>query len=289
MNEDSASYADVFAALGSEARLDVMRLLFAAYPEGMTVGDLQTQLKIPNSTLSHHLEKLRVEKLVTVQKDRQFLWYKANVETIEAVLTFLYNGCSIRNQALRNEGDQQIPELNTEKTSSQESFMFEDFFRSVQTFFGGLPFEMPGFERFTEKAIQVITLAQEESRRLKHQYVGTEQILLGLIAQETGLVSQFFKSVGIELEPVRQAIERQIGRGKGTPEKIPFTPRAKKTLDIALKQAKQFKHSYIGTEHMLLGLLIERQGLGVQVLEKLGFNCETLEQQLRIAIDQSSV
>jgi ArsR family transcriptional regulator, arsenate/arsenite/antimonite-responsive transcriptional repressor / arsenate reductase (thioredoxin) len=212
-----------------------------------------------------------------------------NVETIEAVLTFLYNGCSIHNQALRTEGDQQIPELNTEKTSSQESFMFEDFFRSVQTFFGGLPFEMPGFERFTEKAIQVITLAQKESRRLKHQYVGTEQILLGLLAQETGLVAQFFKSVGIELEPVRQAIEGQIGRGKGTPEKIPFTPRAKTTLDIALKQAKQLKHSYIGTEHMLLGLLIERQGLGVQVLEKLGFKCETLEQQLRIAIEQSSV
>ncbi|MGB5633528.1 MAG: metalloregulator ArsR/SmtB family transcription factor [Waterburya sp.] len=123
MTKDSVNYANVFAALGSEARLDVMRLLFAAYPEGMIVSDLQAHLKIPNSTLSHHLEKLRVEGLVIVQRDRQFLQYSANVEAIEALLTFLYNGCSLRNQVSLTEQTHQIRELNTEKTSAQGGFI----------------------------------------------------------------------------------------------------------------------------------------------------------------------
>jgi ATP-dependent Clp protease ATP-binding subunit ClpC len=289
MNQDSASYADVFAALGSEARLEIMRLLFAAYPEGMPVGDLQAKLKIPNSTLSHHLEKLRAEGLVTVQRDRQFLWYSAKVETIEGVLAFLYNGCSVRNQAFQTEQAGQSLDLNTGNISTQEGFMFENFLRSVQTFFGGLHIELPGFERLTPKATQAILLAQEESRRLQHRYVGTEQILVGLLAEETGLVAQVLRPAGVELEPVKQAIERQIGRGSGTPDKIPFTPRAKTSLGIALKQAKQLGHSYIGTQHLLLGILVEGQGLAVQVLEDLGFNCKILEQQLRSAIDQNSV
>lgn len=289
MNEDTAYYADVFAALGSEPRLDIMRLLFAAYPEGMTVGDLQAQLKIPNSTLSHHLEKLRVEGLVAVQRDRQFLWYSAEVTTIEALLTFLYNGCSVRNRVSRTEQADQVPELNTENTPFQESFMFENFLRSVQAFFGELRPGLPGFERFTQKAIQTIELAQDESRRLQHRYVGTEQMLVGLLAQETGLVFQVFRAAGIELEPLRQAIEHQIGRGSGTPDKVPFTPRAKETLEIALRQAKQLGHSYIGTEHLLLGILLEGQGLGVRVLEDLGFNRKTLKQQLQSAMNQNSV
>ncbi len=302
MNEDTAYYADVFAALGSEPRLDIMRLLFAAYLRGMPVGDLQAQLQIPNSTLSHHLEKLRVEGLVTVQRDRQFLLYSANVETIEALLAFLYNGCSVRNQVShaevsRTEQAQQILEKsleqNQEQTNenkpTQEGFMFENFIRSIQSFLSGFHVELPGFERFTQKAIQSIIAAQDESRRLQHQYVGTEQMLVGLLAQETGLIAQFFSTVGVQLEPVKQAVERHIGLGRGTPEEIPFTPRAKQTLEIALRQAKQFGHSYIGTEHLLLGILIEGKGLGARILEELGFNCKTLEQELRNVINQSSV
>lgn len=289
MIEDSASYADIFAALGSEARLDVMRLLFAAYPEGMNVGDLKSQLEIPNSTLSHHLEKLRVEELVTVRRDRQFLWYYANVETVEALLTFLYNGCSARARVSFTEQAQQIQELNTKNISTQESFMFENFFGSVQTFFGELRLKIPGFQRFTEKAIQSISLAQEETERLQHRWVGTEQILLGLLRQETGLVARVFLRAGVELEPVREAIEGIIGNGSGSPNKTSFTPRAKKVFDIALKEAKQLKHSYIGTEHLLLGILIEGEGVGVRALKELGFDCNELEEQLQIAIVQSSV
>lgn len=287
MDEQATSYADVFAALGSEARLGVMRLLLAAYPQGMTVGDLQIQLKIPNSTLSHHLEKLRVEGLVNVLRDRQFLWYSANLEVIEAVLAFLYNGCS--SKAVQTDPVDLGLELNPVFKSSQEVFMVENFFQSAQTLWSELRLRLPGFQRFTPKAVEAIELAQAESRLLRHHSVGTEQILLGLLAQETGLIAQVFKAAGVEIEAVRQAINDQLGEGEGTPDKIRFTPRAKKVFELSLRQAKQLRHSYIGTEHLLLGILAEGKGLGVQVLEGLGFNCGVLEQQLRHAIEQNSV
>jgi ArsR family transcriptional regulator, arsenate/arsenite/antimonite-responsive transcriptional repressor / arsenate reductase (thioredoxin) len=285
MIEDSAHYADVFAALGSEPRLDIMRLLFAVYPKGMTVGDLQAQLKIPNSTLSHHLEKLRVEDLVTVQRDRQFLWYCVNVAAIEALLTFLYNGCSVRDSLASAAQSYADLEQNTDDSPTQEGFMFVNIFQSVQTFFRELRLALPGFERFTQKAIQSISLAQNETRRLQHQYVGTEQLLIGLLTEGTGIAAQVLIEAGVQLDPLKEAIEQKIGRGNGTPIQLPFTPRAKKVLDIALKQARQLNHSYIGTEHLLLGLLIEGKGLGVKVLKELGFNCKTLEQQLRDAME----
>jgi ATP-dependent Clp protease ATP-binding subunit ClpC len=285
-NAQSARFADVFAALGSEPRLEIMRLLFAAYPQGMTVGELQAQLQIPNSTLSHHLEKLRVEGLVKVQRDRQFLWYAADVETVETLLEFLYNGCAIRQAVPQIDQAYQALELDVE-LPRQELFMFEDFLRSIQTFWGGL-FErvaLPkGFERFTPRATQSIFLAQDETRRLQHQYVGTEQLLAGLLAEGGSIAAQVLTAAGVELELVKRTIERHVGRGRGTPDEIPFTPRTKATLEIALKQSQQLGHSYIGPEHLLLGILIEGQGLGARVLEDLGVNCKTLEQQLRSAM-----
>jgi ArsR family transcriptional regulator, arsenate/arsenite/antimonite-responsive transcriptional repressor / arsenate reductase (thioredoxin) len=288
MIQDSAHYADVFAALGSEPRLDIMRLLFAAYPKGMTVGELQSQLEIPSSTLSHHLEKLRVEELVTVQRDRQFLWYCVNVEAIEALLTFLYNGCSVRDSVVHAEQSYADLEQNTDDSPIQEGFMFVNIFQSVQTFFRELRLALPGFERLTQKAIQSISLAQNETRRLQHQYVGTEQLLVGLLTEGTGIAAQVLTEAGVQIDLVKTAIEEHIGRGNGTPIQLPFTPRAKKVLDISLKQARQLNHSYIGTEHLLLGLLIEGKGLGVKVLKELGFNCKTLEQQLRSAMESDS-
>lgn len=98
--EDTARYADMFAALGSEPRLRIMRLLLAAHPEGMVVGDLQSELRIPNSTLSHHLEKLRTEGLVNCRKDKQWLWYSANSEELTNLLSFLYAECCTRSAAV---------------------------------------------------------------------------------------------------------------------------------------------------------------------------------------------
>jgi ATP-dependent Clp protease ATP-binding subunit ClpC len=284
MNEETVHYADIFAALGSEPRLEIMRLLFSVYPKGMTVGDLQIQLKIPSSTLSHHLEKLRVEGLVVVLRDRQFLWYSTNIATVEGLLLFLYNGCSVQKPVSQSKAPDQLLELSPNNTPPQEGIMFENFVRSMQTFFGELRLALPGFERFTEDATESILLAQEESRRLQHSFVGTEQILVGLLAQESGLAAQVLRTAGIELQSVRQAIEHQIGRGHGTPIELPFTPRAKETLKIALRQARVLGHSYLGTEHLLLGLLVEGKGLGIRALEDLGFNRKTLENQLRSAM-----
>lgn len=272
VNEDTAHYADIFAALGSEPRLEIMRLLFAAYPHGMTVGDLQAQLEIPNSTLSHHLEKLRVEGLVSSRRNRQFLWYSANAGTVENLLSFLYNGCSISDSL---------------DTPEEEESMFEGFLKSIGSLFSGTldKFYLPrGFERFTQKTIQAMTLAQDESRRLEHAYVGTEQILLGLIAEGTGIAAQVLIAAGANAENARMEVEKQIGHGKGTPPEIPFTPRAKRTLELAVDQSQQLGHGYIGTEHLLLGILREGEGLAVRVLENLGVNPQALEQQLRGAI-----
>ena len=111
------------------------------------------------------------------------------------------------------------------------------------------------FERFTEKAIKVIMLAQEEARRLGHNFVGTEQILLGLIGEGTGVAAKVLKSMGVNLKDSRVEVEKIIGRGSGfVAVEIPFTPRAKRVLELSLEEARQLGHNYIGTEHLLLGL-----------------------------------
>lgn len=127
------------------------------------------------------------------------------------------------------------------------------------------------FERFTEKAIKVIMLAQEESRRLGHNFVGTEQILLGLIGEGTGLAFKVLNSMGVTLKDARVEVEKIIGRGTGfVAVEIPFTPRAKRVLELSLEEARQLGHNYIGTEHLLLGLIRENEGVAARVLENLG-------------------
>ena len=127
------------------------------------------------------------------------------------------------------------------------------------------------FERFTEKAIRVIMLAQEESRRLGHNFVGTEQLLLGLISEGTGIASKTLKSMGVNIKEAREEVEKIIGRGCGfVAVEIPFTPRAKKVLELSWDEARQLGHNYIGTEHLLLGLIREGEGVAAKVLENLG-------------------
>lgn len=101
--KESARYAAMFAAIGTESRLRILRVLLAAHPEGLVVGDIQSDLGIPGSTLSHHLEKLKNEELVTVERRSTYLWYRANTETLQELLTFLYSECCTRNQAVRPE------------------------------------------------------------------------------------------------------------------------------------------------------------------------------------------
>lgn len=127
------------------------------------------------------------------------------------------------------------------------------------------------FERFTEKAIKVIMLAQEEARRLGHNFVGTEQILLGLIGEGTGIAAKTLKAMGVNLKDARIEVEKIIGRGSGfVAVEIPFTPRAKRVLELSWDEARQLGHNYIGTEHLLLGLIREGEGVATRILENLG-------------------
>ena len=137
------------------------------------------------------------------------------------------------------------------------------------------------FERFTEKAIKVIMLAQEEARRLGHNFVGTEQILLGLIGEGTGVAAKVLKSLGVNLKDSRIEVEKIIGRGSGfVAVEIPFTPRAKRVLELSLEEARQLGHNYIGTEHLLLGLIREGEGVAARVLENLSIDLTKVRSQV---------
>jgi ATP-dependent Clp protease ATP-binding subunit ClpC len=127
------------------------------------------------------------------------------------------------------------------------------------------------FERFSDRARRVIVLSQEEARLLNHNYIGTEHILLGLIAETEGVAARALVSLGVKLDTVRHEVEEIIGQGDSSPSgHIPFTPRAKKVLELSLREAMQLGHNYIGTEHILLGLVREGEGVACQVLVKLG-------------------
>jgi ATP-dependent Clp protease ATP-binding subunit ClpA len=133
------------------------------------------------------------------------------------------------------------------------------------------------FERFTEKAIKSITLAQQESRRLGHNFVGSEQILLGLIGERTGIAAKTLKSAGVNLKDARGEVEKIIGRGSAVvADEFPFSPSGKHVLELSWGEARQLGYKHIGTEHLLLGLLREKEGVAVKVLEALGVDLSEL-------------
>jgi hypothetical protein len=137
------------------------------------------------------------------------------------------------------------------------------------------------FERFTDRARRVVVLAQEEAVGLNHNYIGTEHILLGLIREREGVAARALESLGISLEAVRAQVEELIGQGQSAPTgHLPFTPRAKKVLELSLREALQLGHNYIGTEHILLGLIREGEGVAAQVLVKLGADQPRVRQQV---------
>ncbi|MBU6144284.1 MAG: AAA family ATPase, partial [Acidobacteria bacterium] len=138
------------------------------------------------------------------------------------------------------------------------------------------------FEKFTDKARRVVVLAQEEAKSLNHNYIGTEHILLGLIHEGEGVAAKALEALGISQEAVRDQVKEIIGQGQSTPNgHIPFTPRAKKVLELSLREALQLGHSYIGTEHLLLGLIKEGEGVAAQVLTKLGADSNRVRAQVQ--------
>jgi ATP-dependent Clp protease ATP-binding subunit ClpA len=137
------------------------------------------------------------------------------------------------------------------------------------------------FERFTDRARRVVVLAQEEARMLNHNYIGTEHLLLGLVHEGEGVAAKVLESLGISLRAVRQQVEEIIGQGQQAPGgHIPFTPRAKKVIELAQREANDLGHNYVGTEHLLLGLVREGEGVAAQVLVKLGADLAGVRQQV---------
>jgi ATP-dependent Clp protease ATP-binding subunit ClpA len=137
------------------------------------------------------------------------------------------------------------------------------------------------FERFTERARQVVVLAQDEARTLRHNYIGTEHLLLGVLREEEGLGARVLESLQVTLEDVRGGVEEIVGLGEEvTPGQIPFTPRAKKVLELALREALSLGHNYIGTEHILLGLVREGKGVAATILADLGLDAERVRDEV---------
>jgi ATP-dependent Clp protease ATP-binding subunit ClpC len=138
------------------------------------------------------------------------------------------------------------------------------------------------FERFTERARQVVVLAQDEARALKHNYIGTEHILLGLLREEEGLAARVLESLDITVEKVREQVKLLVGEGDQeiVTGQIPFTPRAKKVLELALREALSLGHSYIGTEHVLLGVVRENQGVAARILLDFDADAETIRNEI---------
>jgi ATP-dependent Clp protease ATP-binding subunit ClpC len=137
------------------------------------------------------------------------------------------------------------------------------------------------FERFTERARQVVVFAQDEARQLKHNYIGTEHLLLGLLREEEGLAARVLEGFDITLEEVRAQVARIVGQGvEVTSGQIPFTPRAKKVLELSLREARKMNHNYIGTEHVLLGLAREGEGVAMRILLDLGLDGERIRNEL---------
>jgi ATP-dependent Clp protease ATP-binding subunit ClpC len=137
------------------------------------------------------------------------------------------------------------------------------------------------FERFTERARQVVVLAQDEARALKHNYIGTEHILLGLLREEEGVAASVLESLDVTVEEVRAQVARLIGQGdEVTTGQIPFTPRSKKVLELALREARSLKHNYVGTEHLLLGLVRENEGVAARILLDFDADAEKIRNEV---------
>ena len=137
------------------------------------------------------------------------------------------------------------------------------------------------FERFTERARQVVVLAQDEARELRHDYIGTEHVLLGLLREEDGVAARVLASLGVELDAVRDEVVKIVGSGDEEPTgQIPFTPRAKKVLELALREALTIGHNYVGTEHLLLGIAREGEGVASRILDDLGADAERIRDEV---------
>ncbi|MDB9313755.1 helix-turn-helix domain-containing protein [Spirulina sp. CS-785/01] len=241
-------YADLLAALGSPTRLTLIRLLVKKHPQGMIAGELQARLQLTPEKLRYHLEKLKQQGLIQVNPDGDNLVYTVDVSLLEDLLAFFYAEWSVRQQI-----------VDWDRVHEKKDAWLKDSLAAELADPDNLEHLLPLsiYERLGGKALQVLLLARSESSRIQHNFIGTEQILLGLMREGSGNAAKSLYDWGMQLDQARIAVQQFIGEGRGSGEEIPFTPRAQQVLHYALEEAIAGGHIIINTEHLLLGIVRE--------------------------------
>ncbi|MGK7929121.1 MAG: metalloregulator ArsR/SmtB family transcription factor [Spirulina sp.] len=289
MKKDNITrYADLLAALGSTARLTIVRLLVKKHPQGMMESELQARLKIPQAKLVPHLSKLQQQGLVRSRREDKFMYYAIDVDILEDLLAFFYAECCVRRRVV---DWSKVSEMKDELVSDDRFLDVaeeDDLEHLVDTAI---------YDRLGGKALQVLLLARNEAARLQHNFIGTEQILLGLMGEGSGEAARLLKSWGMELVQTRKMVKEFIGEGRGTGEKVPLTPKAKRVLEFALEEAIEGGNLLINTEHILLGLIREWQvarereetlSVASRLLSQLPVNVKTMIAQLPSHVGDNS-
>ncbi len=266
----TTQYAELIAALGSTTRLEILLLLIAAHPQGLLSRELQDKLSLPSSTLSHHLDKLRQRSWIESQPDERGTRYTLQVKTLENLLIFFYVESCDR-QSL----------LDWSAIPAQKQRYIRDQLLPRQPEPIGLEglIDHAIYKRLSGKAMQALLLARSEALRMGHQQIGSEDIVLGLMAEGSGLAATALNSWGLTLEPARRAIERYLGTSRYSDRDLHFDARAQQVLSLALDEATAAGHPLINTEHLLLALIREwqlsqrqerRLGVAAKLLASLG-------------------
>ncbi|WP_204105978.1 MULTISPECIES: metalloregulator ArsR/SmtB family transcription factor [Spirulina sp. CCY15215] len=282
MKKDNITrYADLLAALGSTARLTIVRLLVKKHPQGMMQGEIQARLKIPQAKLMPHLAKLQQQGLVRSRQEDQYLYYGIDVDLLEDLLAFFYAECCVRRRVVDwSKVSERKDELITEN-----HFLYIPEDDDLEHLIDGAI-----YDRLGGKSLQVLLLARNEAARLNHNFIGTEQILLGLMGEGSGEAARSLKSWGMDLVQTRKEVKEFIGEGRGTGEEVPLTPKAKRVLEFSLEEAIAGGNLLINTEHILLGLIREWQAsweikdtlsVASRLLSQLSLDAKTMMEELR--------
>ncbi|NJL01886.1 MAG: hypothetical protein HC910_15490 [Spirulinaceae cyanobacterium SM2_1_0] len=256
----TTQYAELIGVLGSTVCLEILLLLIAAHPRGMLVRELQTKLNLPRSTIDRHIDKLRQREWLLTQPAPEGTEYHLQVATLEQLLAFVYVECCDRQSIFAWET---IPE-KTSRYVAESLLPRQPERLSLESLI-----DQAIYERLSGKAMQVLLLAHSENLRLGRNFIGAEEMLLGLMAEGSGLAAIALSTWGLELEHARQVIQAHLGPSRQTRKDVQFDTRARLVLSLSLDEATASGHPLVNTEHILLGLIREWQ-LSQQQNRRLG-------------------
>ncbi|WP_017303038.1 ArsR/SmtB family transcription factor [Spirulina subsalsa] len=279
MKSSTTRYAGLLGALGSPVRLFIVRFLVKKYPHEITVAELLERVKISNSAISRHLDKLKQQGIVRVRKDKQYVFYSLNTEVLEDLIAFFYTECCVKQhivdwQKITQHNEGFVLGQILHKNPQQED---------LEAF---IPHHI--YERLGGKAVQVLLLARMEAMRLKQEKIETEHILLGLLGEGSGGAARALKLAGLDLAQARSFVKSKLEAQKGGI--MAFSPMAQQVLQFSLEEAIASGHILIGSEHLLLGVTrLWKQLLphpekfcpALVLLTELGIDPPTLEKSLR--------